>query len=86
MKIIHYTLRRDRTPNSANCRRHRFDRSWESDKCTERGGEGKVGIRSRIFYLLLVFFFVGGGGVFVDGGKLKRVETVNKGIKYTLEI
>lgn len=43
MKIIHYTLRRDRTPNSANCRRHRFDRSRESDKCTERGGEGKVG-------------------------------------------
>lgn len=80
MKIIHYTLRRDRTPNSVNCRRHRFDRSWESDKCTERGGEGKVGIRSRIFYLVLLLFFFAGEG-FVDGGKLKRVERVNKGIK-----
>ena len=69
------------------CRRHSFDRSRKSDKCTERGGEGKVGIRSRIFYLLLLFFFFfGGGGVFVDGGKLKRVETINKGIKYTPEI
>ena len=53
-----------------------------------RKGWGRESRNKESYFLFIIFvvFFWGGGGVFVDGGKLKRVETVNKGIKYTPEI
>lgn len=56
-----------------NCRRSCFDRSRESDKCTDRGGEGETRIESGIFHFSSFL-------AFVDGGKLKRVERENRGI------
>lgn len=51
-----------------------------------RKGWGRESRNKESSFLFIISFFFLGGGVFVDGGKLKRVETVNKGIKYTLEI
>lgn len=59
MKIIHYTLRRDRTPNSVNCRRHRFDRSWESDKCVKGWGRESRNKKSYFLFSIIAFFLRG---------------------------
>ena len=46
-----------------------------------RKGWGRESRNKESYFLfIIIVFFLGGGGVFVDGGKLKRVETVNKGI------
>lgn len=50
-----------------------------------RKGWGRESRNKESYFLFIIVFFLG-GGVFVDGGKLKRVETVNKGFKYTPEI